>query len=699
MRKRLLLTGGCGFIGHHTVEHFMEKTNWDIVVIDRLSYAGNQNFITDIDGYEDWKDRLYFIYHDFRSPFSDLTKNLIGPIDYLIHMGAESHVNRSIENPMPFAESNVIGTVNVLDLANDLDVEKMIYVSCYDEKTRALTKEGFKSFWEIKKGDYVLSINPETRQIEEKKVTNVIIQDYEGKMVRFGGKRVDMLVTPNHRMFNETLTENIKIEEAQYIKDKVMQKLPIGEWTGKDEDTVYVDGIGEVDTKDLFYITGIFIGDGFTAYQEKEHENKSGLSFDERMKIGRDAKTGQFVKTGKVGNKDISISKSWRNFIDIPTSDSCRKEVEKVLTSLEISWTAQSGKSGEHLYFTSKEWMNYFLTVGKYAENKHIPDWILEYDKKYLICLYAGLIDSDGHRKSTGEVYHTISDRLAENVIELGLKIGKYPRANKRHTEGTIEGREISGDAHVIHFGTTQPSLRKKHNSIESYKGKVWCLTVEDNKNFITERNGYLAYCGNTDEVYGPAIDGHLHKENEPHKPSNPYAASKAGAEDFCYAYWNTYNLPVIITRTMNNIGERQHPEKFLPKTVKRLLNGDPMIVHCKKENGKVVDISSRCWLHARNHADGILFLLKNGEFGEQYNISGEWANVGMMVRKVAEILDVEYEIEYEDFHSFRPGHDMHYGLDNTKIKEMGWEPPLDLEKSLEKTVLWMRDNPEWINW
>ena len=332
--RRLLLTGGAGFIGHHTIEHVLRKTDWEIVVMDRLTYAGNLNFLADLGIWKTEGHRVKFVYHDFRAPINELTKVLIGHIDYIIHMGAESHVDRSIEEPMPFFESNVIGTVNMLNYAKEIEAERFVYVS--------------------------------------------------------------------------------------------------------------------------------------------------------------------------------------------------------------------------------------------------------------------------------------------------------------------------------------------------------------------------------TDEVYGPALNGHLHKEGEPHRPSNPYSASKSGAEAACYSYWNTYGMPIIITNTMNNFGERQNAEKFVAKTVKKILDGESMVAHCKKIDGKIVDISSRCWLHARNHADGLLFVLEHGEINGKdigrYNITGEWANVETMIKKIGAILGKEPKIVYEDFHSFRPGHDMHYGLDGSKMKELGWIPPFSLDESLENTVKWMQENPKWLN-
>lgn len=327
--KRLLLTGGNGFIGSHTIEHLLINTDWEIVSLDRLTYAGNLNFIADTAIFKEQGHRLKIVFHDFRAPINQTTEDLIGHVDYIIHMGAESHVDRSINDPMPFFESNVIGTVNMLEYAKKVKPDLFIYVS--------------------------------------------------------------------------------------------------------------------------------------------------------------------------------------------------------------------------------------------------------------------------------------------------------------------------------------------------------------------------------TDEVYGPALNGHLHKEGEPHRPSNPYSASKSGAEAACYAYWNTYGMPIIVTNTMNNFGERQNDEKFVAKAVKKILLNEEMIAHCKKVNGEIVEISSRCWLHARNHADGLLFLIKNGQIGEHYNITGEWADVRMMIDKIGAILGVFPKIKFEDFHSFRPGHDMHYGLDGTKMKELGWIPPFTLDDSLKTTVNWIKDNPKWL--
>jgi dTDP-glucose 4,6-dehydratase len=200
-----------------------------------------------------------------------------------------------------------------------------------------------------------------------------------------------------------------------------------------------------------------------------------------------------------------------------------------------------------------------------------------------------------------------------------------------------------------------------------------------------------------TDEVYGPVKVGYLHKEGEPHNPSNPYSASKSGAEAFCKAYVKTYSVPVIISNTMNMFGERQEVEKFIPKTIRAIYNDEPVTIHCKMENGEITGISSRCWLHARNQANGVLFLAENGNVGESYNVVGEWATAETIAKMIAGFMGKDIKIQYEDVHSTRPYHDLHYGLDGTKMKLMGWVPPYSLAESLEKTVKWTLDNRSWL--
>jgi dTDP-glucose 4,6-dehydratase len=213
-----------------------------------------------------------------------------------------------------------------------------------------------------------------------------------------------------------------------------------------------------------------------------------------------------------------------------------------------------------------------------------------------------------------------------------------------------------------------------------------------------------------TDEVYGPAEPGHGHREWSTVLPSNPYAASKAAQEAVAISYWRTYGIPVIITNTMNLVGERQHPEKFIPKTLSAILNGTEAVIH-----GTPGNIGSRHYLHARNMADAVVFLLKGpyqppafpaharpghvtDDRPARFNIaSADRIDNLTLAQMIAEAAGMPLRYRLEDFHSARPGHDPHYGLDPGKIGALGWKPPVPFRESLERTVRWTMRNPEWL--
>lgn len=198
-----------------------------------------------------------------------------------------------------------------------------------------------------------------------------------------------------------------------------------------------------------------------------------------------------------------------------------------------------------------------------------------------------------------------------------------------------------------------------------------------------------------TDEVYGPALGEKLYKEDERHNPTNPYSASKSGAEQLCVAYNNTYKIPIIRINVMNAFGEKQHVEKFIPKVIKKVLNNETVEIHSypdKKRSG------TRFYIHARNIAAGVLFLLENGNIGESYNLTGEREVSNLeMAQIISKTMNKQLNYKMVDFHSDRPGHDLRYGLDGSKMFEMGWKLPINFEDSIKKTVLWTLKNQEWL--
>jgi dTDP-glucose 4,6-dehydratase len=218
-----------------------------------------------------------------------------------------------------------------------------------------------------------------------------------------------------------------------------------------------------------------------------------------------------------------------------------------------------------------------------------------------------------------------------------------------------------------------------------------------------------------TDEVYGPAPEGVNYKEGDRLNPGNPYSASKAGSECICRAYANTFRMPVVITNTMNVLGERQHPEKYLPLVINKVLNGETLMIHSNPDKTKA---GTRYYIHARNVAAAVLWIIQNttevlnniDASKGQFNIVGEreWDNLEL-AEFIARCVDDHQEknnlprkmlvYEMTDFHSERPGHDLRYGLDGEKLKELGYIHPVGIEDSIRSIVEWtlQSENLKWL--
>jgi dTDP-glucose 4,6-dehydratase len=243
----------------------------------------------------------------------------------------------------------------------------------------------------------------------------------------------------------------------------------------------------------------------------------------------------------------------------------------------------------------------------------------------------------------------------------------------------------MAAETHVDN-SIKEPLKVIKNNVISTVNLLEWARTLQKLEQFF-----YFS----TDEVFGPALGDTLYKEWDRHRPTNPYSASKSAAENICISYENTYKIPLIIVNVMNAFGERQHVEKFIPLCIKKVLNNELVHIHSypdKKESG------TRFYIHAQNIASAVLFLIKNGKIGEKYNISGEKevSNLDLAIL-IAKSVGKELKYEMVDFHSDRPGHDLRYGLDGTKIYNLGWNPKFNFEESLHKTVMWTMNNMEWL--
>lgn len=209
-----------------------------------------------------------------------------------------------------------------------------------------------------------------------------------------------------------------------------------------------------------------------------------------------------------------------------------------------------------------------------------------------------------------------------------------------------------------------------------------------------------------TDEVYGAAPDPVAFVEWSRILPSNPYAASKASQEALAISYWRSYEVPLQIVNCMNLFGERQDKEKYIPMLISRISAGKTVEIHGSRQ-----DPGKRGYLHARNFASGIMFMLgrehtpyreeTNGEIicPDRFNIVGtaEVDNFEMASLIAGYVGRPDFEWKFVSFEESRPGHDKRYALDGTKLAALGWVPPVPFTESLRRTVQWTLQNSEWL--
>lgn len=254
--------------------------------------------------------------------------------------------------------------------------------------------------------------------------------------------------------------------------------------------------------------------------------------------------------------------------------------------------------------------------------------------------------------------------------------------SNPRALEGVLEGCSA-----VINFAAethVDRSIADPKPFLESNTIGTFNLLEAERKLNKPVRHIQIS----TDETYGDIEQGSFREEDRL-KPSNPYSASKAAADMLCQAYQRTYGMNIIITRCTNNFGPYQFPEKLIPKTIIRAQKNLSIPIYGSGEN-------IRDWIYVLDHCEALDLILREGKPGETYNISsGNELSTIKVVKKILEILG-----KPEDLIAFvedRPGHDLRYSLDSSKIrKELGWKPRHTFESALEKTVEWYVKNENW---
>ena len=336
----------------------------------------------------------------------------------------------------------------------------------------------------------------------------------------------------------------------------------------------------------------------------------------------------------------------------------------------------------------------------------------MEFKRNILITGGAGFIGSHVVRLFVTKYpeYHIINlDKLtyAGNLANLAAIVQQpnytFVKADICDFEKILElfrQHSIDGVIHLAAESHVDRSIKDPFTFAQTNVMGTLSLLQAAKVSWDGQYDGKRFYHISTDEVYGALkFDGTFFTETTKYDPHSPYSASKASSDHFVRAFHDTFGMPTLVTNCSNNYGPYQFPEKLIPLFINNIRHNKPLPVYGKGEN-------VRDWLYVVDHARAIDLIFHNGKVAETYNIGGfnEWKNIDLirvLIKTVDRLLGrpegaSEKLITYV---TDRAGHDLRYAIDSTKLKnELGWEPSLQFEEGIEKTVKWYLDNQEWLD-
>ena len=324
----------------------------------------------------------------------------------------------------------------------------------------------------------------------------------------------------------------------------------------------------------------------------------------------------------------------------------------------------------------------------------HVVRHILEVTDWNIVCVDR--LDFSGNLNRLHEILQdsTAQDRARVRVVYHDLKAEFNPMIQDR----------IGAVNFILHLAAGSHVDRSIANPMEFVMDNV--VGTVNLLNFARilpnlERFVYFS----TDEVFGPAPPGVNYSERDRYNATNPYSASKAAGEEMCVAFENTYDLPIVITHTMNVFGERQHPEKFIPLCIQKIRDDKTVIIHANPERTQA---GSRHYVHASDVAEGLMFILSldpnklSRDYGgakcAKFNLVGpeEIDNLSL-AQMIAESQGKTLKYELVDFHSQRPGHDLRYAMSGEYLRTLGWQPRVRLSDRIQQVINWTLAHPHWL--
>ena len=687
---KLLVTGGSGFIGSNFIRHVLAAHPDDRVVnLDKLTYAGNPANLADLAG----DSRYAFVQGDVCD--AKVVRDVIRGVDAVVNFAAESVVADTLV-PIHWGHGIKIVTIEELFLA-------------YGAK-RGVVIDGGTQLVEPSLPLFALAFRNGMGQW--KRITHITRHRYAGRVVTLRQKWGSVTVTPNHSVYNAH-AELVAAETNPELL--AVRKINVDRSRHRDYIEISLPKIKSVDGR-LYTRTEKGGGRPREVYVQQSLKGEALLAL---MRV-----LGAFVAEGNAlfnranGAWQVCISNTDRAFLE-----SLRHDAE-LFTNAASSITIRERPGAHQLTFSSR--VVYLLVTtlcGAHSYEKQVPDVVYTLTDEFKTAFLDSYLRGDGNVQR----YKTVSSsRLNTNSAKLAAGLGLL--FSMMDLDYSLYYRDPRVNQRAVYAMNIVSSYDARGESLYSesrYDGYVYDLTVEHAHNFaaglgnVVVHNTHVDRSLNspdtflktdvfgvftlleavkelkiarflhisTDEVYG-SVERGSSRESDPVRPSNPYSASKAGGDLLALAYWHTHRVPVLITRSSNNFGPYQYPEKVIPLFVTNAFDDKPLPLYGDGRN-------VRDWLYVLDNCAGIDLVLRKGGEGEVYNIGGghEVENI-VLTRQILQLTGKPEALiqPVKD----RLGHDRRYSVDSHKVRQLGWTPRHPFGAALGSTVAWYREHEAW---
>jgi UDP-glucuronate decarboxylase len=640
-RVRTLITGGAGFIGSHLCERFLAEGH-EVVAVDNIITGDLANL-----DHLRTNPRFRFIGHDVSNPLKVKDK-----LDNVLHFASPASPVDYLEHPIPTLKVGALGTHNTLGLAKAHGARYLLASTsevygdplehpqketywgnvnpigirgCFSSDTEVLTRAGWKTFLEVTTDDGILTRRPDG-MMEYHKPTEVIRQRYIGELIGFKNSKIDLLVTPNHKMLVRVRDESeFRLVEAyQAIRWERAEMAKSGRWEGEERAEFRLPLVSnakmpqrEMIPMDLWLeFLGYFLSEGCTYLQNKTRE------------IGRKTYPGHAHL--------VFISQSKKK----PAN---REKIRRCLQKLGFRFHEEKAQFRIH----SKQLWTYLRQFGK-ARDKFVPRDLLQLSPRQLRILFDALMLGDG--SADGRKFYSSSPALIGAVQEILLKLG---------LAGTVYAKSPDRPVWAIHVLNESPRdfltphYPKRH--VEPYDGEVHCVTVPNHVIYV-RRNGKAVWCGNC------------------------YDEAKRFAESIVMAYHRVHKVDTKIIRIFNTYGERMrlNDGRVLPNFMYQALMGQPLTVY---GDGK----QTRSFQYVSDLVEGIWRLLHT-DFHDPVNL-GNPAEITILefAQEILRLSGSASQIEYRPLPQDDPKVRQ---PDITRARQLlGWEPVVGREEGLKRTL------------